>query len=54
MFRLREGGVDIGDSLVFFEVGVTEGGVADFLARGETDEREFPFWRFATVSLSVR
>ena len=51
MFEFSEGGVNVGDSLVFFKVGVTEAGVADSLARRETDEREFPLWRFAAVSL---
>ena len=51
MFEFSEGGVNVGDSLVLFEVGVTEAGVADSLSRRETDEREFALWRFAAVSL---
>jgi hypothetical protein len=54
MFNFSEGGIDVGNPLVFFEVRVTKGSVADFLSRRETDEREFPLWRLATVSLSVR
>jgi hypothetical protein len=53
-FLFGEGVVDVGDVFMLFQVAVTESGIADSFARGETDEGEFLFGRFADVALEVR
>lgn len=53
-FLFGEDIVDIGNVFVLFQVTATKCGIADSFARGETDEGEFVFGRFADVALKVR